>query len=95
MIKNTMLAAVSLSVLALYPASASAQATPVYGSPAQARTYDETRTYDTRGAISSQRLDRMVRQGRGFEPFAAAPYGVPGRPATSVWGKHTDYISDY
>jgi hypothetical protein len=94
MIKNTMLAAVSLSVLALYSTSASAQATTVYGSPGQARTYDETQAYNARGVLSSQRLDRMVRQGRGFEPFAAAPYGFAAWPATSVQHKHTD-VADY
>ena len=93
MIKNTMLAAISLSVLALYSTSASAQATPTYGSPLQARTYDDARGYNARGAISHQRLDR-IRRNRGFEPFAAAPYFAV-RPATSVWSKHTDYIRDY
>jgi hypothetical protein len=93
MIKNTMLAAVSLSVLALYSTSASAQATPVYGSPGQARTYDDARGYNTRGAISSQRLDQ-IRRGRGFEPLAAAPYGFAAWPTNPVQNKHTD-VSDY
>ena len=59
------LAAVSVSVLALHTQSASAQATPVYGSPAQAKTSNE--------ALSTPRLNRVLRERRGFEPFAAAP----------------------
>ena len=89
MFKTMMLAAVSVSVLALHTQSASAQATPVYGSPAQAKTSNE--------ALSAPRLNRVLRERRGFEPFAAAPqaggYTLPSAPNT--WDKHTRNVSDY
>ena len=87
--KKLMLAAASVSVLALYTTAASAQATPAYDTPAQARTYSETSD-----AVSGTRLNRIVRDRRGFEPFAAAPragefYQPPVRD------KHTGSVSDY
>jgi hypothetical protein len=84
MMKTIMLAAVAASALALHTTSASAQASPVYGSPAQARTSGEAS-----GALSQARLHRMVRHARGFETFAAAPR------QPSVWDKHTANIGSY
>ena len=90
MFKTMMLAAVSMSVLALHTQSASAQATPVYGSPAQARTSNEAS-----GALSTPRLNHVLRERRGFEPFAAAPRAYEyNQPATS-WDKHTRDVSSY
>jgi hypothetical protein len=87
MIKTIMLAAAAMSVLALHTQSASAQATPVYGSPAQAKTANDV--------LSAPRLNRVMRERRGFEPFAAAPRAYQyNQPATS-WDKHTRDISAY
>jgi hypothetical protein len=88
--KKLMLAAVSMSALALYATAASAQATVVYSSPAQARTYGETSSQ----APSAARLDRVMRDRRGLEPFAAAPRGG-GFNQPTVGHRHTDYISSY
>ena len=87
--KKLMLAAVSMSALALYATAASAQATAVYGSPAQARTYDTSSQ-----APSAARLDRVMRDRRGLEPFAAAPR-VGGFNQPTVRDHHTGYISSY
>ena len=90
MFKKLMLAAVSMSALALYTTAASAQATPAYSSPAQARTYNETSSQ----ALSAERLNRVVRDRRGFEPFVAAPR-VGGFNQPTVGDQHTGNVSDY
>ena len=88
--KKLMLAAVSMSALALYATAASAQATAVYSSPAQARTYGETSSQ----APSAARLDRVMRDRRGLEPFAAAPRGGwVNQPV--VGDTHTRNVRDY
>jgi hypothetical protein len=84
MLKKIMFATIAASALTLQVTAASAQATAVAASPAQARTHDAVA-----GALTDVRLNRMVREARGFEPFAAAL-----RPA-SVADKHTAYISSY
>jgi len=89
MIKKIMFAAVSMSVLALHTQSASAQATPVYSSPAQAQTFN-----DATGALSAPRLNRVLQERRGFEPYAAAPRVNPFNQPTS-WDKHTRDVSAY
>ena len=77
MFKKMMLAAVSMSALTLYATQASAQATPVYNSPAQARTYDETRN-----AWRAPAPNRgIVVQSRGFDAFATAPHARAPWPA--------------
>jgi hypothetical protein len=82
MLKSIMFAAVAASALTVQATAALAQATPVTASPAQSRTHDAAT-----GALSSQRLNRMVREARGFEPFAAAVR----QPAD----QHTAHISSY
>jgi hypothetical protein len=88
MIKTIMFAGIAASVLALNVQTASAQATPVYSSPAQARTSND--------ALSTPRLNRVIRERRGFEPFAAAPraYGYQvNQPTTYDW--HVRDVSAY
>jgi hypothetical protein len=86
MVKTVMFAAVAASVLALNVQTASAQAAPVYGSPAQARTSND--------ALSTPRLNRVIRERRGFEPFAAAPRGYQVNQSTTYdW--HVRDVSPY
>ena len=82
MFKTMMLAAVLVSVLALHTQSASAQATPVYGSPAQVRTSNEAS-----GALSTPRLNQVLRERRGFEPFVAAAARLRVQSAGHVVGQ--------
>lgn len=82
MFKSIAFAAVAASVLSLHSGSVLAQATPVAASPAQARAADLA-------PVSKPRLDRMMRDARGFEAHAAAPAPL------SVWNKHTANISSY
>jgi hypothetical protein len=89
MFKKMMLAAVSMSALTLYATQASAQATPVYNSPAQAQTYDETRNA---WPVTAQGRRTVVRQ-RGFDAFAREPAGRPqwSAPRDNVHPSIADY----
>jgi hypothetical protein len=80
MLKMTLLAAAAFTTLSLQTTVAAAQATPVSVSPANART--------SNAAMSAPRLNRMIREARGFDGFAAQ------QPA-HVWDKHTANISSY
>jgi hypothetical protein len=70
--KAITLAAVSMSALALYVTEASAQATPFYNSPAQAKTYNDDGARWSRPAFSASR--RTVVHPRGADAYATAPH---------------------
>ena len=88
--KAITLAAVSMSALALYATEASAQATPFYNSPAQARIYDDGPRW-SRPSISSSR--RTVVRPRGVDAYARVP-GPRVQWSAPVDNVHPS-ISDY
>jgi hypothetical protein len=91
MLKNKIaLAAVAMSALALYATQASAQATPFYNSPAQARTDDGAVRWG-QPVTSSNR--RIVVRPRGVDAFAAVPGGRVPWP-TRVDNVHPS-VADY
>ena len=87
MFKTVMLAAVSASAIALGATGASAQATPVYNSPAQARTYDAA------PQAQANWNRRAVNQYRNMDAYAAQSFGGARQP--NATNKHTVYIQDY
>lgn len=86
--KTIMLAAVSAAAIALVATEASAQATPVYNSPAQARTYDSPPA--VRSAVPNR---AAVTRYRNVDAYAAQP--VFGFRQPNAANQHTIYIQDY
>ncbi len=87
MLKTIMLAAVSASAIALGATAALAQATPVYNSPAQARTDD------TAPQAQANWDRRAVNRHRQVDAYAAESFGGYQQPGAT--NKHTVYIQDY
>lgn len=85
--KNIMLAAISASAIALFATDASAQATPFYNSPAEARTSDVA------PAARTSATHPLALRYRHIDAYAAQPtFGIERSNATN---KHTVHIRDY
>ena len=91
-LKTIALAAASISVLAIYSTGASAQATRLYNSPAQARTSDASQER------APMHTERAMKRARHVEAFGAAPYHAPYSGWTyqsNPWDQHTSEVKDW